>query len=82
MTNDTIPLQLDHGFEPLWTVLQAAAYLNVSERYMRDTDCPRVLLPGNGEKCQPLVRYIPVVVRDWAYRWRTDAASAPVARAA
>lgn len=58
--------------EPLWTVEQAAAYLGVSPRYVRDSDCPRLRLPGNGAARQPLVRFAPPVVRAWAEQWRTD----------
>ena len=55
----------------LWTQLEAAYYLGVSARYLRDSDCPKVLLPGTGKKGQPLVRYEPAAVKSWAEAWRT-----------
>lgn len=60
--------------ESLWTIEQAAAYLEVSPRYLRDTDCPRVRLPGHGVRRQAVIRYIPSVVRAWVDQWRTDRA--------
>jgi hypothetical protein len=51
--------------EPLWTQKQAAGYLQVSVRYLRESSCPKVLLPGNGERGKPLVRYEPITVREW-----------------
>lgn len=56
----------------LWTQAEAAKYLGVSVRYLRDSACPKVLLPGNGGRGQPLVRYNPVDVMVWAKRWCTD----------
>lgn len=55
----------------LWTQKEAAYFLGVSARYLRDSDCPKVLLPGNGKKGQSLVRYDPADVRAWAQRWNT-----------
>ena len=55
----------------LWTQKEAAYFLGVSARYLRDSDCPKVLLPGNGAKGQPLVRYDPADVKAWAARWNT-----------
>ena len=55
----------------LWNQREAAHYLGVSARYLRDSDCPKVLLPGNGKKGQSLVRYDPADVREWAQRWNT-----------
>lgn len=57
---------------PLWTIEQAAAHLGVSPRYLRDTSCPRVRLPGLGPRRQAVVRFIPSAVRGWVDRWRTD----------
>lgn len=57
----------------LWTIEQAAAYLVVSPRYLRDTDCPRLRLPGRGPRRQALLRFEPEAVRAWAQRFRTDA---------
>jgi hypothetical protein len=55
----------------LWTQAEAAQYLCVSARYLRDCGCPKVLLPGNGPKGQPLVRYEPADVKAWAEKWNT-----------
>jgi hypothetical protein len=41
----------------LWTEKQAAAYLGMSERWMRDSDVPKVLLPGKGTARAAAVRY-------------------------
>ena len=56
----------------LWTQEEAAEYLNVSKRYLRDSACPKHELPGNGEKEQPLIRYKPEAVIAWADRWSTQ----------
>ena len=56
----------------LWTVREAAAYLSVSERYLRESSCPRVLLPGNGPRGVQLVRYDPAEVNAWEQQWRTS----------
>lgn len=69
---NTSALRIDPA-QPLWTLEQAADYLGVSARYFRDTDCPRVRLPGRGPRRQPLLRFVPAVVAVWAERWRTDA---------
>jgi hypothetical protein len=53
------------GLEALWSQKQAAAYLCVSVRYLRESSCPKVLLPGNGDHGKPLVRYEPAAVRQW-----------------
>lgn len=50
----------------LWTQKEAAAYLSVSVAYIRNSECPKVLLPGNGPKAKPLVRYDPAEVRAFA----------------
>lgn len=55
----------------LWTQEQAAAYLNVSTRYLRDSSCPKVLLPGNGRQREYLLRYKPEQVIQWVNRWGT-----------
>jgi hypothetical protein len=49
----------------LWTQREAAAYLQVSERYLRGSSCPKKLLPGSGEQGKPLVRYDPHDVQTW-----------------
>ena len=64
----TNPANRDRG-DRLWTQTEAADYLNVSARYLRDASCPKVLLPGNGPGAQPLVRYMPDEVRAWARAW-------------
>ena len=43
--------------EPLVRQRVAAHALNVSASYLRASDCPKVLLPGNGPKGQKIVRY-------------------------
>jgi hypothetical protein len=53
----------DFNFARFWTQPEAAAYLQVSERYLRYSTCPKVLLPGNGEADR---RYEPTVVKEWA----------------
>lgn len=58
----------------LWTQREAAAFLCVTPRYLRDSSCPKILLPGNGAKGQPIVRYDPAEVRTWAHAWRAGAA--------
>jgi hypothetical protein len=55
----------------LWTQEEAATYLNVSTRYLRDSACPKTALPGNGEKGESLIRYKPEDVIRWADSWRT-----------
>ena len=54
-----------------WTQSEAAAFLAVTPRYLRESNCPKILLPGNGPKRQPLVRYDPEDVRAWARAWHT-----------
>jgi hypothetical protein len=57
----------------LWTQKQAAMYLNVCSRYLRDSSCPKVLLPGNGEKQkESVIRYKPEAVMRWADNWSTE----------
>jgi hypothetical protein len=63
----TAPLASDH----LCTQAEAAYFLGVSTRYLRESSCPKVLLPGTGEKGQPVVRYDPSAVREWAAKWST-----------
>lgn len=60
----------------LWTQREAAAFLGVTPRYLRDSTCPKLLLPGNGPKGQPLVRYEPAEVRAWARSWHTGTCTA------
>lgn len=62
--------------EPLWTRKEAAAYLRVSEEYLRRSDCPMVRLPStHGRAKRELVRYEPAAVRAWAYGFPTERAS-------
>jgi hypothetical protein len=57
----------------LWTQVQAAAYLNVSQRYLRDSSCPKHLLPGNGDKQrESVLRYKPEAVMRWVDNWSTE----------
>ncbi|HKW09486.1 MAG TPA: hypothetical protein VJO33_03850, partial [Gemmatimonadaceae bacterium] len=60
--------------ERLWTQKEAAAFLHVTTRYLRDSNCPKLLLPGNGKAGQPVVRYDPAVVREWANTWGASTA--------
>jgi hypothetical protein len=59
----------------LWTQREAAAFLGVTPRYLRDSTCPKILLPGNGKKGQPVVRYDSKQVREWVAAWNTGSAS-------
>lgn len=56
----------------LWTQHEAAYYLGVSVRYLRESSCPKVLLPGAGKRGQPLVRYEPAAVMAWKDAWSTS----------
>jgi hypothetical protein len=47
------------GLAPLWTVVEAAKYLGVSERYVRDSAVPKA-------RFGRLVRYIPAEVVEFA----------------
>lgn len=72
------PVPLELAIAPgagLWTQREAARYLNVSARYLRESGCPKVLLPGNGPKGQPLVRYRPADVEAWLQAWHTSRAN-------
>lgn len=53
----------------LWNQREAAQYLGVSVRYLRESTCPKLLLPGNGPKGHHVVRYLPAEVRAWAEQW-------------
>ena len=50
----------------LWTQKEAAAWLGVSVRYLRDSGCPKILLPSHGGGQRDIVRYDPADVREWA----------------
>lgn len=49
----------------------AARLLGVSVSFLRASSCPRVEVPGNGPKKQPLIRYFREDVLAWAGRRRT-----------
>jgi hypothetical protein len=51
----------------LWSQDEAAKAMRVSVRYLRESTCPRVELPGNGDEGRPMLRYDPEVCRAW---WR------------
>lgn len=56
----------------LLTQREAAEYLAVSARYLRESSCPKVLLPGHGKKGHPLVRYSLRDLHDWRAQWATN----------
>jgi hypothetical protein len=49
----------------LWTQRQAAAYLGVSQRYLRDSSCPKLLLPGNGPNRLEQIAVLMPQTRRW-----------------
>lgn len=52
--------------DQLLTQREAAALLRVSVRYLRDSHCPKVLLPGAKGTSRKLVRYSRDAVLAWA----------------
>src|SRR5262245_43520752 len=48
------------------TQREAAALLRVSPSYIRNSDCPKILLPGNGRRAKPVVRYRRNDILAWA----------------
>jgi hypothetical protein len=54
---------------------EAAAMLGVSVTYLRNSDCPKVRLPGNGPKGRDSVRYRPEDLKAWRDQWSTAKAS-------
>ncbi len=54
------------------TQKRAATLLGVSVGWLRHSNCPKVLLPGNGPKGKPMLRYFRDDVLAWA---KTQAAS-------
>ena len=64
MTEGSFPLP-----EGLVSQKEAAVFLHVSQSYLRASSCPKVLLPGNGQKDRPLVRYRLSEVATWAEQW-------------
>lgn len=55
----------------LWTQKEAASYLRVSARWLRDSGAPKTLLPGNGPQGKPVVRYRREDVDEWLESHRT-----------
>ena len=55
-----------HESDRLWSQQEAAAWLGVSVRYLRDSGCPKILLPSHGTGRRDIVRYDPADVRGWA----------------
>ena len=53
---------------PVLTQKEAATLLRVSVSYLRQSDCPKLLLPGRGKR--PLVRYYRIDLLAWAAHWR------------
>jgi hypothetical protein len=66
-TNETS--DVTEQLEPLVSQRDAAAFLHVSQTYLRASSCPKVLLPGNGPKDRPLVRYRLKDVAAWSEEW-------------
>lgn len=48
------------------TQREVAMLLRVSVSYLRESSCPKHLLPGNGPRGRPLVRYLRDEVLAWA----------------
>ena len=48
------------------TQREAARLLRVSASYLRASSCPKHLLPGNGPRGRPLVRYLRDEIFTWA----------------
>lgn len=56
----------------VWSQRHAAAITGVSAGFLRNSDCPKRYLEGNGPKGKRLVVYLPEEVRAWyASRIRT-----------
>lgn len=72
MTNRDRPTPILAADSATWTQKEAAAYLAVSPRYLRDSSCPKILLPGTGAAGRPIVRYDPNAVREWRDAYRSD----------
>ena len=53
----------------LWTEREAARFLGMSPRWLRDSTVPKSMLPGKGAR--PTIRYEPAEVRAWATAQRT-----------
>ena len=63
---------------PMLTQREAADLLRVSVSYLRASSCPKHLLPGNGPRGRPIVRYL----RDELLDWATSRACTPAVRKA
>ena len=50
---------------PILTQHEAAELLRVSVSFLRASSCPKHLLPGNGFRGKPLVRYVRSEVLSW-----------------
>ena len=55
----------------LLTQREAAAMLHVSVSYLRESSCPKLLLPGHGPRGRALVRYLRDDLMEWALARRT-----------
>jgi hypothetical protein len=44
----------------------AARLLGVSTSFLRESSCPRLLVPGNGRAGKPLLRHSRIAVLTWA----------------
>lgn len=56
----------------LWTQKEAALNLRVSTAYLRQSGCPKVLLPSLKPDGKPMVRYVPSEVEKWFRQHHTD----------
>lgn len=65
------PRAQQHTADALLTQREAADLLSVSPGYLRESSCPKLLLPGNGPRGKPLVRYVRSDVLAWALARRT-----------
>ena len=54
------------GLPEVLTQREAAKLLQVSVAYLPASACPKYLLPGNGPRCKPLVRYRRADVLAWS----------------
>jgi hypothetical protein len=61
------------------TPKEAAEMLKVSVSYLRNSDCPKVLLPTQGKRA--IVRYNRVEVEGWAEKFAARAGDVPMRRA-
>jgi hypothetical protein len=59
-------ISVGHGDPAGLTQKQTARLLGVSVGWLRASTCPKVLLPGNGPKGKPMLRYFREDVLAWA----------------